>query len=294
MYKCLKCNKEYKYESEYNRHKNKKIPCNEIKKEYKCEICNIKFVRPSHKLRHEKTNKHINNINNVNGNGNQVNINGDNIQNIINLTLSLNPFSETNYEIIRNNLINDITNNLYLDTINNNNLSILDKTKELFKGIIELLEKVHFNLTYEKNHNCKILLMFPGIKCKVYEYLILEIDSITKNIYWKNLNYETFIKEIILNFTRVNEYIKNNNYLDYLDYLEKNLLLDNENKEILKPYIEKELGKLYFNFNKNQKKDERNIKENIKEKINEYKEYRNSECTLDNGYTPPIINGIIN
>ena len=136
--------------------------------------------------------------------------------------------------------------------------------------------------------------MFPGIKCKVYEYLILEIDSITKNIYWKNLNYETFIKEIILNFTRVNEYIKNNNYLDYLDYLEKNLLLDNENKEILKPYIEKELGKLYFNFNKNQKKDERNIKENIKEKINEYKEYRNSECTLDNGYTPPIINGIIN
>ena len=34
MYKCLKCNKEYKYESEYNRHKNKKIPCNEIKKEY--------------------------------------------------------------------------------------------------------------------------------------------------------------------------------------------------------------------------------------------------------------------
>ena len=72
------------------------------------------------------------------------------------------------------------------------------------------------------------------------------------------------------------------------------ILLDNENKEILKPYIEKELGKLYFNFNKNQKKDERNIKENIKEKINEYKEYRNSECTLDNGYTPPIINGIIN
>ena len=33
---------------------------------------------------------------------------------------------------------------------------------------------------------------------------------------------------------------------------------------------------------------------NINEKINEYKEYRNSECTLDNGYTPPIINGIIN
>lgn len=293
MYKCLKCNKEFKYESKLNEHNNRKIPCNEIKKEYKCDICNINFVRPSHKIKHEKTKKHINNLT-INGNVNQANINGDNIQNIINLTLSLNPFSETSYEMIRNNLINDITNNLYLDTINNNNLSILDKTKELFKGIIELLEKVHFNLTYEKNHNCKILLMFPGIKRKVYEYLILEIDSITKNIYWKNLDYETFIKEIIQNFTRVNEYIKKDNFLEYLDFLENNLLINNENKELLKPYIEAELGKLYINFNKVQKKDNRNIKSNINEKINEYKEYRSSECTLDNGYIPPIINGIIN
>ena len=68
----------------------------------------------------------------------------------------------------------------------------------------------------------------------------------------------------------------------------------NENKELLKPYIEAELGKLYINFNKVQKKDNRNIKSNINEKINEYKEYRSSECTLDNGYIPPIINGIIN
>ena len=37
MYKCNNCNKEFEFESEYNRHKNKKIPCNEIKKEYKCE-----------------------------------------------------------------------------------------------------------------------------------------------------------------------------------------------------------------------------------------------------------------
>jgi hypothetical protein len=37
----------------------------------------------------------------------------------------------------------------------------------------------------------------------------------TKNIYWKNLDYETFIKEIIKNFTRVNEYIKKDEFLDY-------------------------------------------------------------------------------
>ena len=108
------------------------------------------------------------------------------------------------------------------------------------------------------------------------------------------LDYETFIKEIIQNFTRVNEYIKKDNFLEYLDFLENNLLINNENKELLKPYIEAELGKLYINFNKVQKKDNRNIKSNINEKINEYKEYRSSECTLDNGYIPPIINGIIN
>ena len=293
MYKCLKCNKEFKYESKLNEHKKRKIPCDATKVKYECIVCKVNFKCNTEKIRHEKTKKHINNLT-INGNVNQANINGDNIQNIINLTLSLNPFSETNYEMIRNNLINDITNNLYLDTINNNTLSILDKTKELFKGIIELLEIVHFNLTYEKNHNCKILLMFPGIKRKVYEYLILEIDSITKNIYWKNLDYETFIKEIIQNFTRVNEYIKKDNFLEYLYFLEKNLLINKENKELLKPYIEAELGKLYINFNKVQKKNTRNIKSNINEKINEYKEYRSTECTLDNGYIPPIINGIIN
>lgn len=32
MYKCLKCNKEFKFESELNRHKNRKNPCNNQKK----------------------------------------------------------------------------------------------------------------------------------------------------------------------------------------------------------------------------------------------------------------------
>ena len=32
MYKCLKCNKEFNYESELIRHKNRKISCNSPKK----------------------------------------------------------------------------------------------------------------------------------------------------------------------------------------------------------------------------------------------------------------------
>lgn len=39
MYECLKCNKKFKYDSEYNRHKNKKIPCDKKKMN-----CNVKYV----------------------------------------------------------------------------------------------------------------------------------------------------------------------------------------------------------------------------------------------------------
>ena len=63
MYKCINCNKEFKYESEFNRHNNKIIKCNSIKKEYKCEICNVEFKCPYDKNKHEKTKKHIANIN---------------------------------------------------------------------------------------------------------------------------------------------------------------------------------------------------------------------------------------
>ena len=66
MQKCLKCNKEFKYNSEFERHKNKKIPCNEPKKEYKCNICNVKFISPAQQQIHENTKKHITNINKEN------------------------------------------------------------------------------------------------------------------------------------------------------------------------------------------------------------------------------------
>ena len=62
MYKCLKCNKQFKYESDFNRHKNRKTPCNEIKQILKCDYCKVKFICPAEKKRHEKTKKHINNI----------------------------------------------------------------------------------------------------------------------------------------------------------------------------------------------------------------------------------------
>lgn len=65
-YNCNKCQKIFKYESKLESHKNNKIPCNKPKEDLKCDICNINFVRPAHKLIHEKTDKHINNYNKLN------------------------------------------------------------------------------------------------------------------------------------------------------------------------------------------------------------------------------------
>lgn len=66
MYKCLKCEKGFKFESEYKRHQDKKISCDQPKKKYYCNICNVSFERPAEQNRHENTEKHINNYNKIN------------------------------------------------------------------------------------------------------------------------------------------------------------------------------------------------------------------------------------
>ena len=96
MFNCIKCNKEFKYESDYNKHKNRKTPCGD-KKKLNCQYCNVNFSCSSNQQKHEKTIKHINNYNkyiqnNVNGGDN---IAGDQINNIINLTLNVKPFLES-------------------------------------------------------------------------------------------------------------------------------------------------------------------------------------------------------
>ena len=78
MYKCIKCNKEFKYESQFSRHKNRKNPCNK-KKEYNCNVCNVQFKCPYDKLRHEKTKKHILKVS-IQGNKNQIDKSGIDVQ----------------------------------------------------------------------------------------------------------------------------------------------------------------------------------------------------------------------
>ena len=296
MFKCAKCNKEFKFESDYNRHINRKTSCDK-KKEYKCDLCKLQFKCPYDQNRHEKTKKHINNYNtHINGNQNQTNVNGDNIQNfnnIINLTLQTKPFNDTDFTYLRKWIIDDVGDDLYVKVMKKEFLCPQEKIRSLFRGTLELLEHLHFNLTNEDNHNLKILLMFPGFKKPIYEYLILEIDQSTNKISWNTLTYEEFIKELFNHLTRMNETIKNENFEKYVYYLKKYLIHDEEISIEMMPFIEGKLNDLYVNFNTKQKKEQRVVKLTLEEKIAEYKKYRNEETLLHNGYSPEINNSKI-
>jgi hypothetical protein len=295
MWKCQKCHKEFKYESKLKEHKNRKISCDSPKKEYNCNICNVSFVRPAEQKRHEKTKKHITNIHIIgNQNVNQVgDHNSVNFNNIINLTLQTKPFNDTDFTYLRKWIIDDVGDDLYVKVMKKEFLCPQEKIRSLFRGTLELLENLHFNLTNEDNHNLKILLMFPGFKKPIYEYLILEIDQSTNKISWNTLTYEEFIKELFNHLTRMNETIKNENFEKYVYYLKKYLIHDEEISIEMKPFIESKLNDLYVNFNTKQKKEQRVVKLTIEEKIAEYKKYRNEETRLHNGYNPEIINSNI-
>jgi hypothetical protein len=296
MLKCLKCKKEFQYESEYIRHQNKKKDCSP-NQDYKCEYCKKEFKYASKLLEHEKTKKHILNYNiHINGNQNQIGNNnhiGD-INNIINLTLQTKPFNDTDFTYLRKWIIDDVGDDLYIKVMKKEFLCPQEKIRSLFRGTLELLEHLHFNLTNEDNHNLKILLMFPGFKKPIYEYLILEIDQSTNKITWNTLTYEEFIKELFNHLTRMNETIKNENFEKYVYYLKKYLIHDEEVSIEMKPFIENKLNDLYVNFNTKQKKETRNVKLTIDEKIEEYKKYRNDETRLHNGFSPEVVNSKIN
>jgi hypothetical protein len=290
MYKCTKCNKEFKFDSELNRHKNRKISCDAPKKEYKCEICKVNFKCPTEQQRHEKTKKHITNYNiHINGDYNNVQNGDNNIQNIIHLTLNTNSFVNTDMSYIGRGIINDI-GNIYLDTLDNKYLNDNDKTLLLFNEVINILEKLHFNIGIEENHNLKILLVFPALKKSVYENLILEIDQNTKKITWKSVDYHTILTNILDHLLILNQRFKNKNYIEFVKFLHIQLI-DNKNRaEELQPIINKKLSQMYIDFNIKQNKHEREIKFTFDEKLQEYLKYRNEECTLNNGFMPDIIN----
>ena len=291
MYTCNKCNKTFNYESEFKRHQNRKIACNLPKKEYKCDLCNVSFISPAQQKIHENTKKHSTNVinngdNNINVFGNNNNINN----NLVNLTLNINSFKDTDTSYIGMGLIRDIGNYIYPEILENNKLDETEKIALLFDEVIRILKRLHFNIGIEENHNLKILLVFPGLKHKTHEYLILEINKETKKITWKSVDYSTLLMNIFDHLLTLNDHCKNENYIDFVNYLKINLIDNEEIAKKLHTIIDNKLSEMYTDFNKEQNKPERDIKETFKEKLDEYINYRNKECRLNNGYNPEIIN----
>lgn len=288
MYECNKCNKQFPTPSKLRVHENRKNPCNQPKSNLECTICKVNFLCMAEKLRHEKTKKHIYNINNSN-----VQIGDNNIQNILNLTLNVRSFKNTDTSQIRKNLIDSIGYGDYRDIINKDNLTNIEKVKKLFEIVLNLLERLHFSLDLEENHNLKILLIFPGIKKQVYEYLILDINPETKEIKWISLKYEDMIKQILEHLLNLNNKINNDEYDEFIYYIKRYVVTNDETALELRAFVEEQLGELYKNFNNLQKKESRDIKNTFAEKVDEYTNYRTEECKLNNGYSPEIINSEI-
>jgi len=266
-----------------------------LKKNINVNYVKVNFKCPTEQQRHEKTKKHINNIA-IHGNQNQVGDNATNINsfnNIIHLTLNVNSFKNTDTSYMRKALIEEVGEFMYLETIAKKYLPDTEKVKILFNGVIKILEHLHFNLDIEENHNLKILLIFPGIKKTVYEYLILEINSETKEIIWNSLTYENIIDRVLFHLYSLNNKYQNDNYDRFIVFLRRYLINIPETAEELKPYIQTKLSEMYINFNENQKKESRDIKEDIEEKVKEYVTYRRQECKLQNGFNPTIINSEI-
>jgi hypothetical protein len=290
MYTCNKCSKTFPTPSKLQIHQQRKTPCDKEKSHLKCDLCNVNFKCNAEQQRHEKTKKHITNYNiHINGDYNNVQNGDNNIQNIIHLTLNTNSFVNTDMSYIGRGIINDI-GNIYLDTLDNKYLNDNDKTLLLFNEVINILEKLHFNIGIEENHNLKILLVFPALKKSVYENLILEIDQNTKKITWKSVDYNTILTNILDHLLILNQRFKNKNYIEFVKFLHIQLI-DNKNRaEELQPIINKKLSQMYIDFNIKQNKHEREIKFTFDEKLQEYLKYRNEECTLNNGFMPDIIN----
>ena len=287
MYKCNKCNKEFKYKSKLDEHNNRKKSCIS-KNHYNCNICKSNFKYQSDYLRHEKTKKHITNYNISNSNNVIIGDNNNIQNNIIHLTLNTNSFVNTDMSYIGRGIINDI-GNIYSDTLDNKYLTDNDKTILLFNEVINILEKLHFNIGIEENHNLKILLVFPALKKSVYENLILEIDQNTKKITWKSVDYHTILTNILDHLLILNNRFKNQNYIKFVKFLNTQLIINQNSSKELEPIINKKLSQMYINFNIKQNKYEREIKFTFDKKLQEYLKYRNEECTLNNGFIPDII-----
>lgn len=231
---CDLCNKEFKYKSKLEEHKNRKSKCNIIKDNNNCDICNVKFNFKSDLERHNKSKKHItnyniqitNNINNIHNIGQFNNINVENLNNY-NIDIIINVFEKTNVNKLSNiEIENEYYNTKHLENIfmefeiENDMYPSNEYFIYCFNYFIKLFTKLNFNIAYSENHNCRCI-SFKRIDTNVIEYQVLSIDNITNEYTWDIINYNIFIEKFLELMQNINNRFKNNNLTKVLEYVNK-------------------------------------------------------------------------
>jgi DNA repair exonuclease SbcCD ATPase subunit len=140
MLKCLRCNKEFKYQSDLNKHQNRKTPCDKDKTDLKCELCHVNFKWPAEQARHEKTDKHINNYNKIYNQDEYIDTNKND------------ELAEYNNKIqTLDNIIKNLNN--MVNELNNKNQNLNNTVNELNNEIKHLNDEIkHLNI---ENKNLK-------------------------------------------------------------------------------------------------------------------------------------------
>jgi hypothetical protein len=215
MYKCLKCNKEFQYESKYIIHKNRKTECSK-NKNFNCNIRNKEFQYESKLQEHEKTKKHIINMNNytINDNNNLENIsnlNSINYEEKYNkLLIEMSNLNSINYEEKYNKLLIEISNlqSKYYELQNKNNnllekFNLLEKLSSKESNNNEYIYIVHERTFVKTNANIYKIGKTKNIKNRLNGY-----SKGSKLLFTIPCNDCSLMETIILNYLK-----SNNNYI---------------------------------------------------------------------------------
>ena len=205
MFKCQNCNKEFKYESKLKEHKNRKILCNAPKKEYKCIICKVNFICPAEQTRHEKTQKHLSNLN-INLDSNTINYQ-EKYEKLKNENYKLQKYNE---ELENKNLTLTNENHKLTDQLNNLNdkFNILEQLSNK-----ELINTEYIYIIYERtfvktNANIYKIGKTKNIKNRLNGY-----SKGSKLLFTIPCNDCSLMETIILNYLK-----SNNNYIQVKEY----------------------------------------------------------------------------
>ena len=220
MYICNLCNRQFKYKSKLEEHKNRKKSCNDIKENTNCDLCNTNFNFKSDLERHNKSKKHINNYN----------IYIDNSTNITNNyygDIIMNAFEKTDLSKLN---IKDIENEYY-NNIHLENMFNAFELEEMvypsnnyfahcFSYFIKIFSKLNFNIAYSENHNCRCI-SFKRINTNLILYQIISIDNIANEYIWENITYNVFIEKFLELMQNIDNKFNEVNFKKVLEYVNK-------------------------------------------------------------------------